>query len=219
VAPFCGYVTIDPTGLNPGDNSGTITINTNAANGALTIPVSLQLVAKGAPLIQYQGVLDNGTFVPGDTVAAGDVMIVKGEQLSFSAYTPGKAAPLATELGGATVLVNGSAAPLFYSSYGQIAFQMPYNLPPGRAQVQVRREDQTSNTVTVDVAPRAPRIIAVVNQDSTVNTPDGAHPAKVGDALTIYAIGRNRLRGSPDRRPSASARASAPPLGSRSSRV
>src|SRR5262249_12890736 len=120
LAPYCGYLSIDASSLSPGDNSGSITIPTNAANGAITIPVSLKVVAKDAPLIYYQGVLDNGTFVPGDTVAAGDVMVVKGEQLSFSAYTPGQAPPLVTTLGGATVTVNGTPAPLFYSSYGQI---------------------------------------------------------------------------------------------------
>src|SRR5262249_28041452 len=189
LAPYCTYVTIDPTGLAPGDNSGSITVTSNAANSTLTIPVSLQIVAKGAPLVYYQGVLDNGTFVPGDTVAAGDVMVVKGEQLSFSPYTPGQAPPLVNQLGGATVLVNGSPAPLFYSSYGQVAFQMPYETALGMAQVKVQREGDTSNTVTVNVAARAPRIIAVVNQDFSVNTPDGAHPAKPGDVLTIYAIG------------------------------
>jgi len=199
LAPYCGYLSIDPSNLSPGDNSGTVTLTTNAANGTITIPVSLTVTAKGAPLIYYQGVLDNGTFVPGDTVAAGDVMVVKGEQLSFNPYTPGQAPPLINTLGGATITVNGVQAPFYYSSSGQLAFQMPYEIPAGMAQVQVQRDGQTSNIVTVNVAPRAPRIIAIVNPDSRcpagtppglcVNTSDGAHPAQSGDVLTIYAIG------------------------------
>ncbi len=199
LAPYCGYLSVDPTNLAPGDNSGSVTLTTNAANGSITIPVSLKIVDKGAPLIYYQGVLDNGTFVPGDTVATGDVMVVKGEQLSFNAYTPGQAPPLITSLGGASITVNGTPAPFFYSSYGQLAFQMPYETPSGTAQVQVQRDGQSSNIVTVNVATRAPRIIAVVNPDSRcpsgtpaglcVNSSDGAHPAKPGDAITIYAIG------------------------------
>ena len=183
------FLAIDPTGLSTGDNTGTVTVPSNAVNAPTTIPVDLQIVAKGAPYIFYQGVLDNGTFVPGDTVAQGDVMVIKGEQLSFSPFTQGSAPPLAATVGGASVTVNGKPAPLFYSSYGQLAFQMPVDAPLGLALVQVQRDGQNSNTVSVNVAARAPRIIAVVNQDGSVNLPDGSHPAHSGDALVIYAIG------------------------------
>jgi len=66
---------------------------------------------------------------------------------------------------------------------------------PGSAVVQVKRDDgQTSNSVSVGVADRAPRLIAAVNQDYSVNSrvgqdPDTTHPAHIGDVLTIYAIG------------------------------
>ncbi len=183
------FTSIDPTGLAVGDNQGSITIPSNAANSPTTVPVDLQIIAKGAPLINYQGVLDNGTFVPGDTVCPGDVMIVKGEQLSFSPFTAGQVPPLATSVGGATITVNGEPAPLFYSSYGQLAFQMPVDVAQGMALVQVQRDGLNSNNVSVNVGPRAPRIIAVVNQDGSVNLPDGSHPAHAGDVLTIYSIG------------------------------
>ncbi|HYW41580.1 MAG TPA: hypothetical protein VE959_01910 [Bryobacteraceae bacterium] len=184
------FIAIDPSGMDPGTYNGTVAIASNAVNGPSNIPVNLTIVAKGAPLIYYQGVLDNGTFVPGDTVSQGDIMVAKGEQLSFSAFTPGQAPPLATVLGGASVLVNGTPAPLYYSSYGQFAFQMPVDTPLGNALVQVQRDDGSiSNTVSVNVAARAPRLLAAVNQDYSVNLPDGSHPANVGDVLTIYAIG------------------------------
>ena len=63
-------------------------------NGTVTVPVDLRSSPKAPPLIFYQGVLDNATFVPGDSVAQGDVMVVKGEQLSFSPTLPGQAPPL-----------------------------------------------------------------------------------------------------------------------------
>ena len=53
--------------------------------------------------------------------------------------------------------------------------------------MQVKRDDQTSNTVSINVAPRAPRIIAVVNTDNV--RVDASHPAHAGDVLVIYAIG------------------------------
>ncbi len=185
VAPFFA---IDPTGLSTGTYNATVTFTSNAANSTVTVPVELDIVPQGPPLVYFQGVLDNGTFVPGDTVAQGDVMVVKGEQLSLDPFAPAQSAPLATQLGDTSVLVNGVATPLFYTSYGQIAFQMPVETAVGTAQVQVQRSDgSTSNTVTVPVGPRAPRLLVTVNQDGSINS--AAHQAKHGDTITIYAIG------------------------------
>ena len=196
-------LTFDAGTLSPGTYSGTVTLTSNAANVLAPIPVDFTVVAKGAPVINYQGVVDNGTFTAGDTVARGDVMVVLGEQLSFAPLTVGKAPPLDTQVGGASVTVNGRPAPMYYSSYGQLAFQLPYEINNGTAVVQVQRDGLTSNTVSVQVADRAPRLLlvgvgtygAIQNQDQSIPMPVGSfpgvntHPAKAGDALTIYAIG------------------------------
>jgi uncharacterized protein (TIGR03437 family) len=92
---------------------------------------------------------------------------------------------------------------MYYSSYGQLAFQMPYEISNGTATVQVQRDGLSSNLVSVQVADRAPRLLllrggpwgAIQNQDLSIPMPAGtfsdipSHAAKVGDALTIYAIG------------------------------
>ncbi|HXK07149.1 MAG TPA: hypothetical protein VMS37_32435 [Verrucomicrobiae bacterium] len=196
-------LTFDPGSLAPGAYTGSVAIASNAANGTITVPVDFTVVAKGAPLINYQGVVDNATFIPGDTVARGDVMAVLGEQFMFGSLTVGPAPPLATTISGVQVLVNGSPAPLYYASYGQLAFQMPYEVPLGNAVVQVVSNGSSSNSVSVQVANRAPRLLligvgsygAIVNQDGSIPMPVGSfpgvntHPAKVGDTLTIYAIG------------------------------
>jgi uncharacterized protein (TIGR03437 family) len=196
-------LTFDAGTLAPGTSSGTVAIASNAVNGTITVPVDFTVVAKGAPSIPYQGVVDNGTFAAGDTVARGDVMVVLGDQLSFGPLTVGKAPPLDTTVGGASVLVNGKAAPMYYASYRQLAFQMPYEIANGTAVVQVQRDGLTSNPVSVAVTDRAPRLLligvgaygAIQNQDLSIPMPVGAfpgvntHPAKAGDALTIYAIG------------------------------
>src|SRR6185369_1186207 len=136
----------------------------------------------------------NGTFAAGDPATGGDVMVVLGDQLSFGELTVGKAPPLAKEVGGAKVLVNGVEAPMYYSSYGQLAFQMPYGTPSGSAEVQVERDGLRSNKVSVDVAARAPRMLqigvgtygAIVNQDGSIPMPTGSfpgvntHPAAAG---------------------------------------
>ena len=185
-------LTLDPGTLAPGFYTGSVSIASNAANGTVTVPVSFQVVAKGAPTANYLGVVDNAIFGSGDAVAPGDIVDVFGEQFWFAsniAFSPG--VPLATQItaSGSTssVLVNGRAAPLYFSTYGQIAFQVPLETAVGTAQVQVQRDGLSGNTVSVQVVARAPRILVITKQDLSV--PDSAHPARVGDYLTIWAIG------------------------------
>lgn len=191
----------DTGSLAPGTYSGTVTIATNAVNTLPPVPVDFQVVAKGAPTIPYQGVLDNAIFAIGDAVTGGDIVDVFGEQLSFNAPASGTALPLTRQIGTTRVLVNGQPAPLFYASYGQIDFQLPTNLPTGTALVQVERDGQAGNAVSIQVAARAPRFLVYGPYAIAVNFTDGSfvmpsdaipglsHPAKAGDTLTIYAIG------------------------------
>ena len=210
-----GGLTFDTTGLSAGVCKANIALASDAVNGTQNVPVTLTVVPKGPPLINFQGVLDNATFVAGDAVSPGDVMVVKGDQLSLSAYTPGSAPPLSTQVADTSVLVNNTPAPIFYTSYGQIAFQLPTNTPSGQALVQVKRTDGTiSNTVSINVVSRAPKVLllsgtygAIVNNDGCRGTSPcvlggslplpasfsapgyPAYPARAGDVLTIYAIG------------------------------
>ena len=204
-------LSMDPTGQTAGTTcSGTLTFTTNAVNTLPAIPVTMQVVAKGSPQINFQGVLDNATFVPGAAVDPGDILVVKGSQFSFAGatsggYTAGPAPPLATDIGGAQVLVNGTPAPMFYSLYGQLAFQLPATTPTGTAVVQVQRDDgAVSNLASVQVAPLAPRLllIGVGNFGAIQNAVDGSYPlptgsisglnthaANRGDTIVVYAIG------------------------------
>ena len=204
-------ITLDPGTLAPGFYTGSVSIASNAVNGTVTVPVNFQVAAKGAPTANYLGVVDNAIFgVDGGAVAPGDIVDVFGEQFWFAsniAFSPG--VPLATQItnSGSTssVLVNGLAAPLFFTSYYQIAFQVPLETAVGTAQVQVQRDGLSGNTVSVQVAARAPRLLlaggssygAIQNaKDLSYPAPVGyfgpgavSHPAQVGDVLTIYAIG------------------------------
>jgi uncharacterized protein (TIGR03437 family) len=196
-------LTFDPGSLAPGVYNGTVTFTSNSATPVPSLPVEFTVVAKGAPLITFNGVVDNAVFGAGEAITGGDIAVVLGEQLSFSPITGGPAPPLATQIGGAQVLVNGNPAPMYYSSYGQLAFQVPYGLTDP-ALVRVVRDGQSSNTVTVKIAARAPRVLLVgAGPYGVVTFPDGVsfpfpsdafpglntHPASAGDTLVIYAIG------------------------------
>ena len=84
--------------------------------------------------------------------------------------------------------------------------QVPFEIVPGQAIVQVVRNGQPGNKVSASVSPSAPRLFvtgqtasngapygAVFNSDGTLalssNMATGAHPAHLGDVLTIYALG------------------------------
>jgi uncharacterized protein (TIGR03437 family) len=201
-------ITLDPGTLAPGFYTGSVSIASNAVNGTVTAPVSFQVVAKGAPLANYKGVVDNAIFGVGDTVnavARGDIVDVFGEQLLFGSIAFSPRVPLATEISESEVLVNGVAAPMYFSSYSQIAFQVPMETALGTAQVQVERDNLAGNIVSVQVVDRVPRLLlaggtsfgAIQNaKDLSYPAPVGifgpgavSHPAQVGDVLTIYAIG------------------------------
>jgi uncharacterized protein (TIGR03437 family) len=183
-----GIVTVDPGPLAPGEyNNGFVTFQCNAANCPFRVPVRFTIVPTAPPVIQYRGVVDNATFNPYLSVSPGDVAVAKGEQLSLRPPDIAASAPLPTTLGGSTVSVNGVLAPLYYSSFGQIAFQMPSETALGVALVQVVRDGQPGNTVSVNVSPRAPQIIAVT--DAQYHVLDLQHPAAPGDTIIVWAIG------------------------------
>ncbi len=81
-------------------------------------------------------------------MSPGDIVLIRGEQFTTAAATNATKAPLPTTLSGATVYVNGVAAPLFYvagshivNQGGQITFQIPYGTPAGQATIRVDRTD------------------------------------------------------------------------------
>jgi uncharacterized protein (TIGR03437 family) len=166
----CVVATGNPSGLSPGKYTATITIASNAKNGPFIVPVEMDVVATGPPVSYYQGVVDNALYQLGATIAPGELVAVRGEQFTLGAPVSAQSLPLGTSLGGATVYVNGTAAPTYYvaashveNQGGQITFQVPYATPSGQATIRVDRNDsgtvQTGNTVSVQVASTAPRLL------------------------------------------------------------
>jgi len=188
--------------LSPGIYEGTVTINGNAVNGPVAVPVAFEVVARGNPVLTAGGVVNNATFAGGDPLGQGTIAAVFGEQFIFGEPVGAASLPLGTTLGAARVLVNNVPAPVYYTSYGQINFQVPYDAVTGTATVIVEAGGQRSNGVTVPIAARAPRILRlgignygiIVNPDGTFPLPASAglssgRPARPGETLVIYAIG------------------------------
>jgi uncharacterized protein (TIGR03437 family) len=172
-----------------------VTVASNAVNGNLVIPVELTVAAQGPPLAYAGGVVNNGTFASGEPVAQGGIVAVFGSQLDFDAPQSAASLPLQTTMDNIQVLVNGTAAPLYYVSAGQINFEIPINAATGDGTVQVTRNGQAGNLVYVDINAQVPRFIVYQGNYGIMTTPDGtltgipSHPAKVGDTVVIYALG------------------------------
>jgi len=177
-------VTADPGSLATGAHNGLLTIGCAADNCPVEVPVTLTVASPGPPGIY--GVFDNITFAP--QAAPGDVAVVLGEQLSTEPPVLATSVPLPTSLGGASVQVGGVAAPLYYSSPNQIAFQVPSGTAPGPGvMVQVQRAGEISGGFSVPVRYLDAQIAAVT--DTAYSLLDAYHPAHAGGAIILWVIG------------------------------
>jgi len=132
------------------------------------------------------------------------------------------AQPLPTTLGDTQVLVNGTAAPLFYVSPGQINIQLSNSLPSGgTADVQVVRvgKGQISGGAELQLASAAPALFSsngsgggqVVAQnavDFSLNSPTNA--VARGKTLILYGTGVGPVPNAPPDGVGASAATPAP---------
>ena len=96
---------------------------------------------------------------------------------------------------GINVKVDGVAAPIYFTSPGQINFQVPWGASTtGTVTVSVLVNGASSNVVNVPVATASPGLFelgdnraAVLNTDYTVNSP--SNPAPAGSAILAYLTG------------------------------
>ncbi len=188
-------IVADPAALAPNKYQGTVTIASNAANSSVVIPVQLDIVAQAPPLAAAGGVVNNGTFAGGESLAQGDIAALFGDQFTYGDPQQASGLPLPTNLAGTQVLVNGQAAPVYYVSPGQINFEIPIDAETGDATVQVIRNAQAGNLSYINIKDRVPRFITNGGAFPIMTTPDGTltgiptHPVKSGDVVVIYTIG------------------------------
>jgi len=189
-------ITVDPTGLSPNTYPGTVTVASNAANASVSIPVQLVVAAQSAPVAFVGGAVNNGTFAPGEPLAQGDIVAVFGDQFTLGGPQLAANVPLPKDLAGTQVFVNDQQAPLYFSSAGQIDFEVPFEVAPGPATVRVDRNGQRGNSISVNIAASVPRFIllnggpyAIMTTPDAVLTGIPTHPVKSGDVVVIYTIG------------------------------
>lgn len=161
-------------------------------------------LAFAQPSIFSGGVLNGASFAKGQAVAPGGEVAIFGSGLA-SSLVSASTVPLSSNLGGTTVTVNGVPAGLYFVSDGQVNAQLPWETQPGTAAMVVSSGSGSSAPLQFQVTSAAPGVfsippgagyaVAVNNADGSLAAPVGAiqgaatHPAKVGDALIVYANG------------------------------
>jgi len=202
-------ITAAPGSLAAGLYAGAVTITSNAANNSqISVPV-IYLAEGTNPMIFSGGVTNIGNFASG-SASPGEILTAFGDLLApAGSFTQNSGLPpLAKTLNGVQVLVNGSPAPLYFTSEGQVAFQLPYETPAGTtATVQVVSGANAGNIRPVSVVAATPieliwpasvipggYAIAVNATDGSLTLPSPVtgfttHAAKPGDTLTIYCEG------------------------------
>ena len=174
---------LDPTGY---EISFGITIPTVSGSGVFVNPQGIVNAASNAPA--------------GDAISPGEFIAIYGSGLA-AATVQAQALPFPTSLGGVTVSINGTLAPIYFVSTGQIDCIVPYEATGQIATIVVNNNDATSNSASTILAPTSP---GVFSQDGT-GTSDGsithadntlvnaANPALKGETVVMYMSGLGNL--------------------------
>ncbi len=196
-------------GLTAGLYSGTLSMNSNAVNGPCVITITFVVLPSGAPDINFRGVVNGASFSSTQPLGPGAIATLFGVFLSGTTSSA-PSVPLPTDLSGVKVLINGIQAPLFFTAYNQINFQVPFEIAPGPATIQVMRDATMSSPISATVDVRSPGIFrwgigeyGIVSNFTQGNFPVPADvgaalglpaaPAQGGDFLIIWCTGLSNV--------------------------
>lgn len=153
-------------------------------------------VSGSGVFLNPQGVTSAASFAPsGSPIAPGEFVALFGSNLAPGTQTA--KAPYPTSVNAVTVTVNGTKAPIYFVSAGQINCLIPFGTTGATASIVVTNGTTASNTVTVPVAATAPGIYSL-DQTGTgsgaIEHANGAvvnssNPANPGETVVIYLTG------------------------------
>jgi uncharacterized protein (TIGR03437 family) len=162
-------------------------------------PIRLTAAIDG-PVFTAEGVAHGATATSG-AVSPGQIVVIYGQRLGpanlVTLQLTGTGL-VSTTLGGTRVFFDGVAAPMIYSSAGQISCVVPFGVS-GRAstQVQVTYSGVASDTIALPVANVRPGLFstdftgrgqaAALNQNNTVNS--ATLPAAPGSVIQLFGTG------------------------------
>jgi uncharacterized protein (TIGR03437 family) len=153
-----------------------------------------------SPAINASGVVNAASFTA--KFSPGALASVFGTNFTGAGLdAAAQSLPLASSLGGVSVLVNGVAAPVLYSSTTQINFQIPWETKPGTATVVVSTNGFASGSASITVVAAAPELFvqgshaAALNSDFSLNS--SSNPAAAGATILAYLTGAGAVSNQP----------------------
>jgi uncharacterized protein (TIGR03437 family) len=193
---------ITTAGLTAQTYTGAVTVTASGAtNSPQTISVTLVVNPAAASPVVVSAVVNAASWT-GSAIAPGELVVLGGTMLGPSTGVAGTVDPstgkMVSQLAGTTVLFNGVAAPLLYTSATQVNAIVPYETAGcTQATLQVQYQGVLSSSLTLPCATAAPGIFtfnasgagpaAAANQDGTFNGPSS--PAAKGSYVTLYFTG------------------------------
>ena len=199
-------VTAGSSGTGSGSVTYSVSANTSTSARAGTLTVAARTftltqsgaAAGPAPVLSKGGVVNGADFTA--SAAPGMMIAIFGSHLA-PGVKAATGAPLPATMDGVSVeVIDGQESlrtPLFFISPGQINAQLPFDIASQSVQVSVRTANGQSNTQTVNVTPRCPRLFTktqdgkgepiVVHADYTLVSPDS--PGKPGEVLILFLTG------------------------------
>jgi uncharacterized protein (TIGR03118 family) len=158
------------------------------------------LLGSLAPPPQVTGALNGASLVSGP-ISPGEVLALTGIGVGPrpEVRSPSLSTPVAdaTTLGGTTVTINGTPAPILYTHADQTNVIVPWGITGGTASIVVTSGTVTAATMQATVAAASPGLFTLnasgsgallaLNQDGTLNTATNA--AAAGSVVVLYATG------------------------------
>jgi uncharacterized protein (TIGR03437 family) len=160
---------------------------------AVSSTVSGGVSPNTVPIVSQGGVLHLLNPKPDGLLAPGTIVQIFGTGLASSPVTTTYPPP--TIVNGTSVLVSGTAVPLYYVSPTQINAELPFELTPGREyQLLVNANGGYTDPRPIQSVPVVPGVAAfadghVIAQHSDFTLVSSTSPAKPGESLVIYLAG------------------------------
>jgi uncharacterized protein (TIGR03118 family) len=158
-------------------------------NGTTTQHGLLGSLAPPAQVISVQNAASSGT----GSIAPGEILALQGIAIGPRPAVSSAVSPVATSLGGTTVTINGTPAPILYTQADQTNIIVPWGATGTTASIIVTQGTTVSQTLSVPMAAAAPGLFMsgtaalAWNQDGTLNSATNAAPA--GAVVVLYATG------------------------------
>jgi uncharacterized protein (TIGR03437 family) len=150
-----------------------------------------------APYLNPTGVVNAASSAPFTAgIAPGELLTLYGTGLADSLVVAPQI-PFPTTLGNVQVMINGTAAPIYYVSPTQVSAIVPYEISGTIADVQVITDSNPSNIVSTYINQTSVGVFsvppggigngAVLHQSGQLVT--AANPAVVGETVSVYLTG------------------------------